>query len=79
MSKDKFLLFKANLTKKTDKLSKKPRRMKTIKNGQSFTLMSLDHSQHQVSQRAGECTLTDHSISKQDTQVEDSWIVSPTD
>jgi hypothetical protein len=42
-------------------------------------LMSLDHSQLQVIPKNGECTSTDHSIFKPDTQVEDSWIQSLTD
>jgi hypothetical protein len=79
MNKNKSLPCKANLMLKTDYLSEKPKTVKTTRDGLSDMLMLLGHSQLQVTQRAGECILIDHSISKPDYQVEDSWIQSPTE
>jgi len=64
MRRDKFLLFKAKLILRIDKLLEKTRTMKTTRNGQFFTLMLQASSQLQDTARPGECISTDLSSSK---------------
>jgi len=79
MKRKQSLLSKVSLITKTEQLLEKPGIMKITRNGISCMLMSLVKHQPQDLARAGECTLTDHSISKLECLVEDSWILSLTE
>jgi len=79
MKRSKSLLSKVNLIPRTDRLLRKTPTIKITRNGTSCTLTFHLKHQPQDLARAGECTLTDHSISKLECLVEDSWIISPTE
>jgi len=79
MRRDKFLPFKARPILRIDKLSERTRMTKTTRNGLFVMLILQEHSQLQDTPRHGECISIDHSISKLECLVVDTWIISPTD
>jgi len=64
MRRDKYLLFKAKSILKIDKLLERTKMIKTIRNGQFFTLMLQAIYHLQDTARTGECISTDLSSSK---------------